>query len=304
MKDFIQQALQTEAPITPELMNRYLRYIGNILDLFHEIGRLARCADDYKKQIFYGKGAAAPPALDYKTEPETIRRYERLVRDVHGAIGKLTEVGELVEHYSDHVISNVPLDAINIMEEIGDGLWYDAIICDARSLTIEQCQERVIAKLRQRYPNQFTEYDAQNRDLEKERQVLELDNLRPYTGKELIDLTKASDKGNQPATLPKEDWIGDQPKPRIGEPQKLQAAYEQPDPLHQLTVKGIAGTKVEAGEVLVWASPKEIKKLQDFKEYVHKRLDEIGVPTFAEADQSKDCRIHMRLDWIESRWKP
>jgi NTP pyrophosphatase (non-canonical NTP hydrolase) len=39
--------------------------------------------------------------------------------------------------------------------------------------TMEQCRERNIAKLRARYGDKFSEYDALNRDLETERKILE-----------------------------------------------------------------------------------------------------------------------------------
>lgn len=47
----------------------------------------------------------------------------------------------------------------------------------------------------------------------------------------------------------------------------------------------------------------EIDKLQKFKDYVHKRLDEMGVPADADPDGTKahGCRIQGRLNWLERK---
>lgn len=43
----------------------------------------------------------------------------------------------------------------------------------------------------------------------------------------------------------------------------------------------------------------EIKKLQAFKDYVHKRLDDAGIPTHPDGEHSKaGCRIGDRLDLV------
>jgi NTP pyrophosphatase (non-canonical NTP hydrolase) len=57
MKNYIEQALTTEAPITPELANRLItdaRAVHAIFGLATEIGELT---DSFKRTIFYGKHA-------------------------------------------------------------------------------------------------------------------------------------------------------------------------------------------------------------------------------------------------------
>ena len=121
MKDFVQQAIRTEAPITPEVLERW----------------------------------------------------KDVCRPMHAAIGLCTETGELQDGFKKHIYYGKPLDKVNIKEELGDKLWYIALMCDWLGCTVEELQQMVIAKLRKRYPEKFTEYDAQNRDLDGERKILE-----------------------------------------------------------------------------------------------------------------------------------
>lgn len=103
---------------------------------------------------------------------------ERIVahsRAMHGIVGICTEAGELADAYKKHVFYARDLDAANVREEIGDILWYLAILCDTLGTTIEAEMARNIAKLRKRYPERFTEDAANVRDLGAERIVLEGD---------------------------------------------------------------------------------------------------------------------------------
>lgn len=46
----------------------------------------------------------------------------------------------------------------------------------------------------------------------------------------------------------------------------------------------------------------ELNKLREFKAYVHKRLDAMGVPHHPEGPHGKEgCRVGDRLDWVASR---
>lgn len=96
-------------------------------------------------------------------------------RLIHYVLGVGTEAGELQDAVKRCVAYNKPLDKINIKEEIGDVLWYLARLCSLTGLTLEECMERNIEKLRARYGEKFTEFAALNRDLDKERKVLETD---------------------------------------------------------------------------------------------------------------------------------
>ena len=94
-------------------------------------------------------------------------------RLLHGAIGVVTESGELMDALKKHIYYGAELDKTNVKEEIGDLLWYVGILCDTLGLTFEEVFETNIAKLKARYGDKFNETGALNRNLEKEREILE-----------------------------------------------------------------------------------------------------------------------------------
>jgi NTP pyrophosphatase (non-canonical NTP hydrolase) len=164
-------------------------------------------------------------------------------RVIHGLFGLITETGELYDAYKRHVFyvkedgTRKPLDLVNVKEEVGDLMWYMAILCDVygqdfekavnlyrkpfqepseasflRSLSAfhnkvsslegaylfyqkhpglgelfdglavliscldtswEELAKINIEKLRARFPEKYAEDKAYNRDLDKERDILE-----------------------------------------------------------------------------------------------------------------------------------
>lgn len=94
-------------------------------------------------------------------------------RLVHAAFGLQTESAEFTDQLKKHIFYGKPLDTINLQEELGDILWYMAIAMDVLDTTFSAEQNRVINKLKDRFPEKFTQDKALNRDLEKERETLE-----------------------------------------------------------------------------------------------------------------------------------
>lgn len=93
---------------------------------------------------------------------------------LHAIIGKSTEAAELLEAILTPICGvDKPVDHVNILEEIGDGFWYDGIALEALGASFEMVAGMNNAKLRKRFPNKFTEADAINRDLKGERKTLE-----------------------------------------------------------------------------------------------------------------------------------
>lgn len=92
---------------------------------------------------------------------------------LHYALGLCTEVGELQDAIKKYIAYGKQVDAVNIKEELGDILWYHARLLDLFGFTYEEVMERNIEKLKARYGDKFTEHAALNRDLTKEREVLE-----------------------------------------------------------------------------------------------------------------------------------
>ena len=93
--------------------------------------------------------------------------------DIHMIFGMITETGELTDAYKKNLAYGTPLDMVNVSEEIGDLMFYIASFCRMNKLDLEKILETNVAKLESRYPEKFSEYYANNRDLEKEREILE-----------------------------------------------------------------------------------------------------------------------------------
>lgn len=147
--------------------------IKSLLEVFY-----AADFDKMKKDIFY-----ADPGNVESLTPE-----EQAEIDLyHGNLGVLSEVTELEMLLADQD----EIDKVHLTEELGDLMWYIALIASSQGITLDDVCQRNVEKLRARYPNKFTVYDAHNRDLENERQVLE--------GKKDLDIGPASIEGKHMA---------------------------------------------------------------------------------------------------------
>lgn len=133
--------------------------------------------DRIKKALFYGRKDVAK--WRFENEPDIPLEQldsdtERATVILHGILGHATESGEMLEALMRGLMG-LGFDGVNLMEEIGDSFWYDAILLRLYGRTFEDVQRVNIAKLRARFPNNFNEYDANNRNLSAERAILEKD---------------------------------------------------------------------------------------------------------------------------------
>ncbi len=96
-----------------------------------------------------------------------------LADEMHMVLGISTEAGELLDAYKKHFAYGKDLDKTNVGEEIADIMWYISNLCRMLNIDMEEMLQRNIAKLKARYPEKFDEIKALNRNLEKERQILE-----------------------------------------------------------------------------------------------------------------------------------
>jgi NTP pyrophosphatase (non-canonical NTP hydrolase) len=92
---------------------------------------------------------------------------------LHAAMGIGTEAGELLDAFKRKIFYGKELDVVNVKEEIGDIMWYIAILLRELDLDFEDILQLNIDKLRARFPDKFTENHALNRDLDAERKILE-----------------------------------------------------------------------------------------------------------------------------------
>jgi hypothetical protein len=120
----------------------------------------------------YGKAAQVTDIADYLPVVERVSNY-RTIQILHALMGITTECGEMMDNLKKHLIYGKPLDMVNFKEEDGDLRWYLAKLEYAVGYSADEAQEANIAKLKARFPNRFNEIDALQRDLDRERLILE-----------------------------------------------------------------------------------------------------------------------------------
>lgn len=175
--DYIEEAAQTVSPgFYGELVpSRYLKFhLEKAIMALNEL-------DLIKKALFYGKALnglpnGVPAAIDGIGCPDEMGPDAGVCMDiVHGILGVATEGGEMLEALYSAYFEGREFDKVNLLEESGDVMWYLALLLrkPQPGVTFEAVQHLNIDKLRKRYPDKFTNYDALNRDLAGERVVLE-----------------------------------------------------------------------------------------------------------------------------------
>ena len=180
--DYVKNALKTESNDFPAIKERFCdETVYNIYyELTSQLVYLNRKLDALKKFLFYGKnynfegffdGLRFPDVKSYQHQYMT----DQEVRLLHAALGKLTEAVEFAEGVNKVLLDNQPdFDKTNLLEELADNFWYDAIAVDALGeQSFDEPMKRNIAKLKARYGDKFNEESAINRNLTVERNILE-----------------------------------------------------------------------------------------------------------------------------------
>jgi NTP pyrophosphatase (non-canonical NTP hydrolase) len=80
------------------------------------------------------------------------------------ALGLTGESGEVAETIKKTFYHGHPLDKEALSKELGDVLWYLAVMADGLGLSLEQIAAENIKKLRARYPEGFSEERSRNRE--------------------------------------------------------------------------------------------------------------------------------------------
>lgn len=180
MQDYQSLAQRTSADPTPEVIARLTHpaVVDLLVSITENIKFFAHDLDGLKKHIFYGKPLSTPLGSDglfMKDEEKRLLVNEngRRVKIIHGIIGIITEAGELAEALINSIVNGEDFDLINIGEEAGDIFWYLAELLTGANRSFGETQRLNIAKLIARYGDKFSEFKALNRDLDKERGVLE-----------------------------------------------------------------------------------------------------------------------------------
>lgn len=176
---FQSESVKLESKISTITMSR-----GELVAALELCIATTEILDLMKKSIFYGKEVGSDriteafqvvvDAQDHAEFGNFDDETELTIdpRLLHGIIGKVTEGGELLK-VAVNALNGLPVDKVNLLEELGDDKWYDAIICDSQGLTMTQVLAANRAKLTRRYPKGFTQDAAINRNTDAERVILE-----------------------------------------------------------------------------------------------------------------------------------
>lgn len=82
---------------------------------------------------------------------------------VNACLGLSGEVGELNDMIKKWMFHGHNLNHSEIEKEIGDVLWYVAMMCESFGFSMEEIAQKNINKLIERYPDGFSEFASQNR---------------------------------------------------------------------------------------------------------------------------------------------
>jgi NTP pyrophosphatase (non-canonical NTP hydrolase) len=178
---FIPEALATRSP----LFHGDMVSDGEFRSVVNEAIDALTALDKVKKSLFYGRdnNLISEGEVDVSSLPENFGGNDNaIVRSIaidiiHAILGVATEAGELLEALREAYNGN-GFDWVNIKEELGDIHWYEAILANHGDFTFEETMQLIIAKLRKRFPEKFTAFDANNRNLDAERAILESGSMR------------------------------------------------------------------------------------------------------------------------------
>lgn len=172
MNDYIQKAIRTDCI---EGAKDRILFVPQQIAKVDSLVRALDYVDDIKKFIYYGKQTDVIVDAT-KQFDETLTGVcipEDKIRLLHAGLGMLTEAAEFLQPVIESIMRATELDRVNLREELGDSMWYQAIACNVLNTTFEIEQERNINKLQTRYPEKFTAEAAITRDLDAERKALE-----------------------------------------------------------------------------------------------------------------------------------
>ena len=82
---------------------------------------------------------------------------------VNACLGLSGEVGELNDAIKKWIFHGHNLSHEEVKKEIGDCLWYIAMMCESFGFDLEEIAQMNINKLIERYPDGFSEHASQNR---------------------------------------------------------------------------------------------------------------------------------------------
>lgn len=84
---------------------------------------------------------------------------------LNGVLGLTGEAGEVADLVKKGIFHEKGIDLEHLQKELGDVMWYIAMICDSCGLDMECVMETNIEKLKARYPEGFDTFRANHREV-------------------------------------------------------------------------------------------------------------------------------------------
>ena len=91
--------------------------------------------------------------LALRTANKKVTGYDRLRNAAYGLNG---ESGEFIEILKKFEFQEHPLDTDELIDELGDIIWYAALACNAMNTTMDDVMDHNVEKLLGRYPEGFS----------------------------------------------------------------------------------------------------------------------------------------------------
>ena len=115
-----------------------------------------------------GKGtdrlSKAIELLNREPKPEC---YHPICKDLggvlNGCLGLAGEAGETLDMVKKWVFHEKDLDVEHLKKEIGDVMWYVAMLCESFGFNLDEILQMNVDKLKARYPEGFDTARANNR---------------------------------------------------------------------------------------------------------------------------------------------
>ena len=82
---------------------------------------------------------------------------------INGCLGLAGESGEILDMIKKWVFHENELDKKHLKKEIGDVMWYVAMICESVGFDLDDVMQTNVDKLKARYPEGFDTYLANHR---------------------------------------------------------------------------------------------------------------------------------------------
>jgi len=193
-KEYIENVKKTESLDVDAIQARFdSNKVFNMLSMLQDVKRAAEVVEQQKKHFFYGREPATNVFARTDSDKQTFTTPDpKLVRLTHAILGMVGEMAEIIE-VLEKAWNEKSFDRVNLAEELGDVMWYQAVLCDVLKTNFEDVWDVNIKKLKARYGDKFTEEKANNRDLTKERSLLERETSSELT--EQIRLAHTIGKG-------------------------------------------------------------------------------------------------------------